>query len=1146
MSMSMLASYDPVAPPATTGLYFEPLYDHTPLTKPGQPSFKKHKVLPHPRQGQPAFITANASPPASRRHTRDPDGSSRRRAKPSTPPRRKEETTDVRELGTELPPTPPGAHSRTSSSGRSVEPSSLTYVESPVQSIATSSVHSVPASGSPTQQRSPPTPDVTPPRPKLFRPLLADRYPSRTTAGESRAESFTTARENPLSDDEDDKKTTPRLKPASSKTSQSTVRRLADSRPRTAQDAGLGLGLGLGLSLACEPDDNLTPRTRHAFTTFDGEWASASEVEQEWDDNLDRNVIVRKRRGHPKVDEQKEVVIEDATIAPTNATKALRSMPLHERMYTQPLPPPRESTNGNRPLRWASTAPTTSESSMSTDVRRSSAMSSKSTVSTVVEAVLVDAPAPQRPKTLRHVRKQTALRHSISDISPPSSIAVSARQPDKPQRPKALAKHDSDRSESFASSRTMNSIASRKARREVWKSGGIPVIVIPERRASVKHTNPPSLRSTSSHRSKRSNSLSSAPLSNQAKVKAVPPVFDKTSRRGRSMSESDGSLRGDQRTIDYPPIVPMRTSSLSAPTSRNNSRAGSLAGSRAGSQPGSRAGSLTAESLKAHNALLEQEVRAKLPELTVERAPPVQRAEDRGNRTEQSQNQLQPALSVESHRDETLNPKPLVDHNGDPFFGKRLTAHTTPFSQKSFETNGTHSAADIAEAMAVNIYPHQNRSVRMVHHMSKPADPPNASLEDESAQVGRPTEAALISDKPKITGSIPVGVPSTPPQPTFSMDDVDSPLRNPRAPPAPPAIKFIPATPSGLTPSGEDENMPGDYFEESRRKPSLVRRALSLRKSVDNATPRAPGLFARTLSLSRNLRRDTAENPALDKDGHAAQHPAPDDLPHDESKLHPFWRPANDFALGDDEDFVYDVREENDRSHHYPPVDNRPAPPRRSLSERMKRTFSILPIEDDAHYTTADQRSPERRTIKRTPSGSLRVMRHRDSRSSSSSFRWSSLYSHSRDDDNDNSEEEEQRPSTAPAPAPPAEQQRSSSSTTTTTTTTTMSRRTWGPEKRVDPQGRRLFPGSWQDRLLERCPRPPQSLNLNLQRRLGEHRRQKRTAALRRTGISGPREVRDGVGDVVKRNSYKGPSYQAGRLVQPQQQQQLFGRDVQI
>ncbi len=104
-----------------------------------------------------------------------------------------------------------------------------------------------------------------------------------------------------------------------------------------------------------------------------------------------------------------------------------------------------------------------------------------------------------------------------------------------------------------ASTSTFNSRPAARPRREVVKNGGIPVVVIPERLSSNKSTREPSLRSTSSRRSKRSQSLSSVPLSGNSKGKESGPVFERPGRGSRTLSESDGSRSGDQRTIDFPP-----------------------------------------------------------------------------------------------------------------------------------------------------------------------------------------------------------------------------------------------------------------------------------------------------------------------------------------------------------------------------------------------------------------------------------------------------------------------------------------------------------------------------------------------------------------------------------------------------------------
>ncbi|KAI5859748.1 hypothetical protein GGS23DRAFT_268795 [Durotheca rogersii] len=1078
---TMLASVGTVPSAASTALYFEPLNRGLVLGKPTsstQRAFRKHKVLPHPSNDRVPSTTANRlSRDLSSTSTTSIRESCASEAKqPATPPNPKHESPNLATPGPVLPPTPP-AHSCASSGRHPVQPSSLTYVDSPAQSATAGSARTIP--GTPPNQTSPPTPDVTPPqaerRPRSRRPPIFDRIPSKATTT-SRSASFKTAREDPDSSEEDVKLSTPRPPlSSSSRLSQSAVG--GDTTQRKTRNVGLGLGL--------ESDESLTPKSKRNSSAFGSEWGTPSEVELEWDADYARNLWVEKRRVPPKTNRRREEVVDDVIIAPTNATKALRSIPLSDRLYTNPSPLPLDSANRDKP----STAPSTSASSISTDLRRSSIMSSKSTVSTIVEAILVETP-PQRRKTLRHVRKQPALRGSNSELSPStSSASTSLRQVDNAKRSRAPARaiNGPARSESLASTATANSISSRKARREVWRNGGIPVVVIPDRRASIKATGAPSLRSTSSRHTRRSNSINSAPLS---KVMDSTPYFDKPSGRGRSMSESDGVSAGDQLTMDYPPIVPVRRSSLSAPTSRNGSRAGS------------RSGSLTAESLKAHDAFLEQQGKQsehhperQPPPITVERAPPVEEM-----RNHPDQRQPRPVLSVESHRDASHDHKPLVDNNGDPLFGVRLTAYNTPFSQASVETNGTHSAADISEALAVNIYPHQNKSVLMIHHMSKPIDPAviaNVLREERPAQTASATETGKFPDIPKITATDPGGAPVTPPHPQFSMDDVDSPLRNPRAPPAPPTIKHVLDNPSGLTPATENERTTGNYHEEAQNQPSLMRRAFSLRK--DPETGRPSGFLSRTLSLSKTIRKDAAENPEPDRSKNVklGRYPAADDRPLEKPEPHLHWQAPFEDGMDDDDDDddwprdTYDIPAEVEKIYRYPQV-NYAAGRRRSLSEQIRRTFSILPIEDEDHYTTRSQRGPERRTIKRTPSGNLRVMRHRDSYGS---VEW--------DDQPRSREDAEGRPSTAPE---------------------TLSRRAWGAEKRVDDRGRRLFPG-WQDKLEQYRPQ-------NLQRRLSEHRRQKRTEALRQK-ISGPREVRDGVGEVIKRNSYTGPSYQTPSEIRP-------------
>jgi hypothetical protein len=939
----------------------------------------------------------------------------------------------------------------------------------------------VPSKASPStppNQRSPPTPDVTPPqsairpRPLILRPALADRVPSKATT-ESRTESFKTARESPEPSDEEDGRSTLRPAAQSARTSEVTVRLAKGytnghgSERQTPQNDS-GSGLGLGPSLADE--HSLTPKARADFTTFDGDFGSSpNDVEQEWDDNLMRNVTVRKRRPSAQVNQ----VVDDFTVSPTNATKAVRAFPLKGRILTYDSPDPSRSFTA--PERANTDAPT------SADSRRFSGMSSKSAASTVVEAILVGTP-PRRQRTLRHVKRVDALRDSIWQPSLVSSAttlnSLTSRRPSADHAKDALR-------ESYASNSTVNSVGSRKARRDVWKNGGIPVVVVPDRHSSNRSSSRErSLRSADSRRSK-SQSLGSVPLDKLPNGQDLSPYFDRPPRRGRSISESDGSTPGDQRTMDLPPVVPQRASSLSAPTSQPGSRNRS----REASRNGSRAGSLTAESLQAHNAVLANGFATKPAPAAIDRtaAEPLSPSEQAHPpavtvHAAPSLEHLQP--NGERERSDIHQPRQSESRIGEYL----LSSKATPFSQASVETNGT-SAADIGEARAISMFPHQNRSILVVDHRpseSSDGDPGSQSTE----RPNRPTITTTEVD------GISVDEPSTPlAQPTFTLDSVDSPLRNPREPPEPPAIKFIPATPSGLTPAEEKIKMLGNFYEELDNKPkkttSLVRRALSKRRHSygsygpsPNRDPR-PGLLARTLSLSKNMRKGTTDDPEMGQ-------PCCQSLPHeqimDETRLHPEWRPSY-YSSNYDDDGVYDMEDEHDDVvMRYPVIDNRPPPLKRSISERMKRTFAIMPLQDEDDFVTG----PDRRTIRRTPSGNLRVVKHRGS--------LGSLRKKANGTE---------RPSTTPD----GDRRRRLFWSRTNSLSSIRGQHASaigsGSADRATP------PRTSETR------RWSMSQNLGaLTRRLSDKRREKRSNELRQK-ISGPREVRDGVVDVIRQDGYQ-------------------------
>ena len=1062
----------------------------------GRRQFKKHKLLPRP---------------PSQRSTNDPDTllptdprfdvalaldtetiPSTTGSQSPSPTRELKHQRGRIGAGPEPPPTPP-AHSRASSSSHSAIPSSPTITG---HNLPTSKNAQALPPSTPPDQRSPPTPDVTPPqpisRPRAIRPSLANRTASRTTTAESRTESFKTAREDPASSEEDDSRSTIRgASFTSGRTSQQTVRKLSnpdDSRIPHPQALDMALS-----KLESQPEEVYTPRTRGEFGKFDGEWDPMGDATQDWDESQTRGGVTVRLRNVSTTSNTSPVkyrrgVVEDddMEVTPSHATRAVQQLSLREKNTVAQSPPTRRTKSTARSI-----PPTSSEVSVETAKKRASVTSSRS-VSSTVGAYLVDGP-PQRQRTLRHVRKQSELRSPLSNVTDWATVTaepeVIKAHTEAPIRPERGRRH-----ESYASNTTASSIASGKARRDVWKSGGIPVVVVPDRRSSNRSTSrEPSLRSTSSRRSRRTMSLSSAPFETPV-FKEIGPVFDRSSRRSRTLSFSDHS----EWTIDFPPAIPTRSSSLSAPTSRNVSRAGSM----------------TAESVRARDTLRNHSF--KYPTQTELAQPeplytePVQHKEPDHEPAHRDVPSREPVVEI-NHLPALLPPHiimPQEDHHGpteshegdhDTASMKKFTARNTPFSVMSVETNGT--APEVSEAQAIQMYPHQNSSLLMVNHSNKPSDASDTSRKD--------LDGPSLDTQIKKTQSVPADdLPMTPQQrqiPQFALEDVDSPLRNPRPPPEPPsqlpgqlpALAFIPATPSGVTPGPDVAIQMGNFYEAIAEEPppperrkSLVRRALTRRKrdSVEyppNAS-RTPRFLTRALSLTRRRSSSRRRQEISDSPPYRTDFPQEGDEPREGAKLHPYWRPfwSEDEDEYDDEDDDWrrgrgrrSSDYEEDEHLRYPLVDNRPSRLKRTFSDKVKKTFASLPRRSEEYDATDDETGTERRTIKRTPSGNLRVIRRLTS--------IESLRRRSNQPD---------RPFTAPE----------------------------------EDENRGFWRGaSVRGRIRESSRRRRNSLGesleelQNLPRRISERRREKRSRELRQQ-ISGPTEVRDGVEDVIRSGHYRG------------------------
>ncbi|KAI9823694.1 MAG: hypothetical protein M1826_007663 [Phylliscum demangeonii] len=187
---------------------------------------------------------------------------------------------------------------------------------------------------------------------------------------------------------------------------------------------------------------------------------------------------------------------------------------------------------------------------------------------------------------------------------------------------------------------------------------------------------------------------------------------------------------------------------------------------------------------------------------------------------------------------------------------RQHSASSTPYTHLSPST--TVEGLEVSEATAVSIYPHNLSSLLVVQQHSRPV-----SHEDGD-------------DEPDVQSR----APRTPPRKSTRLTQVDSPLKNPRKPPKPPAVQIIPPTPDILSPTRPEHNPLGG----SGKALALVKRALSNRRYSDSFI--SP--FARFRTKDQGPYRLGVGGGSHDPD----------------SRLSPFWRPRgfwDDLEIDDDE-----------------------------------------------------------------------------------------------------------------------------------------------------------------------------------------------------------------------------------------------------
>ena len=673
----------------------------------------------------------------------------------------------------------------------------------------------------PINQRSPPTPDITPPRRRIrsdnLTPPQIHRFPL------SRAESFRTAREYLTSSSQEGGIH------LSYSAELASDPKLLDNITRDHSRE-----IGLGLDLEPDRDKRASIHTSH-LDSFDGVWGSSKDELNETSSSATelgpQHSVSLAKKIH-KTSYNLDHGLRESQINLEEPSSTLRRGPsLRERVQKSRHSPPTASTERfAEQIEWPLQEGIDIEFKMrQIDNRRHSQMSASSTI---IEAMVVDTPL-RHQRTLRRTSKNISLR-TASSLEKSSQRSSS----DLDEQPHRLV----HRNERLADRGNRSSTVSDGAIN--MKSGAVsslrqsfPAAGIPQRRSSLK--------ASSKKGHLKTTSLISSPRYSSRPATAPEAASDKQDFSPSKLRTAPGSNNSStasksKNTGVLPPTIPTRSSSLSAPTSRNVSRTTSL----------------TSTSLHVHN--LQNELQNSQPP-----QPMFQLTPDTDN----------PSVSPEAL-------------NSDDFASLRPRSRlVTPFSVVSMQSS-TPGTLEVSEATAVNIYPHNNRSILVVQQMAR-----------RDSQQG-PATVATVVEKVDIA----LTEPQSPPLSHRPKQLVDSPLQHPREPPKPPALSIIPPTP--IPPLGPPTVEAPSKLD---RPLSMIKRALSRRRYSES--------FISPLTRSLSKRHTfTGRRQTLSDD-------------RTNGKLSPFWRPRgfwddlsdSESDFGNDGPLFRTASYQQTSSNHQPP-----------------------------------------------------------------------------------------------------------------------------------------------------------------------------------------------------------------------------------
>lgn len=820
-----------------------------------------------------------------------------------------------------LPPTPP---SNSLDHAPRVEFSPPPFADGVMSSL----ISKKSSLSTPINQRSPLTPDPSPPR--TTESLATPEQPLPFTYPSSRAESFKTAREEQWSSDAGDSRIHLPLDDTP------VLGSLGSSGLRRADDRGLGLAFEID-----DGDSTPTARTPHGHTTVKTPLENDEEDDnesfdvdyipnREWDTNLMRYVTVRRNR-RPKTSPKQKLDFPDTTSSGTGST-VRRGSSLRERVDVSKNGPQTPSMEKfAHEIGWPNEVNDILNSHLrDTDPKR---LSGVSTTSTVVEAVVIITP-PQRRRTLRHTGKNLALRRDGDSPTEPSPVTRSNRNSltfdDVPLHrlvhrrsriPDRKNRYSGDSDISVMDTVSAPTSSPRQLRET------IPVVVFPQEKetkilqpaAEILGKEP--IQAHSLPRTHRKDiyghkRIFSAPeatrdirVSQPTRKSTLRPQTPETPDKEtevKSPLKPTANSAPRIETTSPSPISPTRVSkNLTTPL---NTLKELPALPITPPLENTQRQAVISEPKEERNSEQRKSYSERVP--TIKEPHPPGRGNSEKRRL--SSNTGGSSMSQEDHLHpldrSAIEELPRVSFDGSSLhpddhrrmsfdrstvrteehaMARHLYAQSTPFSQFS----DTADALEVSEATAVSIYPHNNHSLLVVQQVARSNTVPLTPHELTDSPLNFPSsppsvETELLQpQQPSLTFE-----PSTPPLQSILPvpSTVDSPLKNPRKPPIPPAFKIIPPTPMEELDRQLAPGPPPQSTARPVRRLSLVQRARRYSDTfIAPLLARAPSTRTRVVYGNGGATLETRRVPSVTED---------------DGNLHPFWRPRGFWEGFEDSD----------------------------------------------------------------------------------------------------------------------------------------------------------------------------------------------------------------------------------------------------